>query len=302
MADTMTHQSTPSVVQTSSPGWKVPTRRISFAERVQDLPKHFAQDGNLISCHLAAAFSTILPDGEEFFVASVRHFRDQITDPDLKRQVAGFIGQETVHGREHRELNDKLASLGYPAKKFEWVMRHGMRLQTRFRSPMARLAHTAAVEHFTATLAELVMSDTEARTMFGEEIGDVLLWHCLEESEHKAVSLDVYRAVGGTEKQRLRSSKDVRWSTVILMSVFVGLSLLGDNATYNPRRLRRDWRRFKASPLAQKDFKDQVMAYDRPGFHPNDRDTTALVETWRTELFGEQGSMNPLLAGATRNA
>jgi predicted metal-dependent hydrolase len=112
----------------------------------------------------------------------------------------------------------------------------------------------------------------------------------------------VYRAVGGTEKQRLRSSKDVRWSTVILMSVFVGLSLLGDRATYNPRRLRRDWRRFKASPLAQKDFKDQVMAYDRPGFHPNDRDTTALVETWRTELFGEQGSMNPLLVGATGNA
>ncbi len=94
--------------QTSAPDRKVPTRRISFEESLQDLPRHFAADGDLILSHLAAALSSVFPDGEDFFVRSVRHYRDQITDPDLKRQVAGFIGQEAMHGREHRALNDRL--------------------------------------------------------------------------------------------------------------------------------------------------------------------------------------------------
>src|SRR5688572_21254491 len=81
---------------------KVPTRRISFEESLQTVPKHFADDGDLILSHVAACLSSVFPDGEDFFVRSVRHFRDQVTEPELKRQVAGFIGQEAVHGREHR--------------------------------------------------------------------------------------------------------------------------------------------------------------------------------------------------------
>jgi hypothetical protein len=40
-------------------------------------------------------------------------------------------------------------------------------------------------------------------------------------------------------------------------------------------------------------FKD----YERPDFHPNDRDSTALVETWRAELFSDGGSLAPLVTG-----
>ena len=32
----------------------------------------------------------------------------QIEDPELKKQVLGFIGQEAMHTREHIEYNDKL--------------------------------------------------------------------------------------------------------------------------------------------------------------------------------------------------
>ena len=80
---------------------KVPTRRMSFEESVAELPKHFAYEGDLISSHLAAVLSGVFPDGEDFFVRSVRNYRDEITDADLKRDVAGFIGQEAIHGREH---------------------------------------------------------------------------------------------------------------------------------------------------------------------------------------------------------
>ena len=102
--------------QTSNPERHVPTRRVSFEESLRNVPKHFAADGDLIESHLAVCMSAVFPDGEDFFVRSVRHYRDRITDPALKRQVAGFIGQESVHGREHRALNDRFAELGKEMK------------------------------------------------------------------------------------------------------------------------------------------------------------------------------------------
>ena len=74
---------------------------MSFGESLQRIPKHYAAEGDLIMSHVVAVLSATFPDGEDFFVRSVRHYRDQLTDPELKRQVAGFIGQESVHGREH---------------------------------------------------------------------------------------------------------------------------------------------------------------------------------------------------------
>src|SRR3954454_24855392 len=142
---------------------KVPTRRISFEESLRDLPTHFAADGDIILSHLAASLSAVFPDGEDFFVRSVRNFRDQITDPELKRQVAGFIGQEAMHGREHRVFNDRLAELGYPTKQVERFTKWGLELRERIAPAKANLAATAALEHFTATLAELVLTDEATR-------------------------------------------------------------------------------------------------------------------------------------------
>src|SRR5205823_8641371 len=144
--------------QTTHPERKVPTRRISFEASLQDLPKHFAADGDLILSHVAASLSAVFPDGEDFFVRSVRHYRDQITDPELKRQVAGFIGQEAMHGREHRALNNRLDQLGYPVKRYERLTKKGLAIRERLLPPASNLAATAALEHFTATLAELVLA------------------------------------------------------------------------------------------------------------------------------------------------
>ena len=161
----MTQTVTAPAVQTSNPERKVPTRRMSFEKSMRDLPRAFAADGDLISCHVIMALSSVFPDGEDYFVRSVRHYRDRITDPALKRQVAGFIGQEAVHGREHRVFNDRLAELGYPTKKYERFTNAGLRFRERILPPISNLAATAALEHFTATLAELVLQSEEIRAL-----------------------------------------------------------------------------------------------------------------------------------------
>src|SRR5207302_9759427 len=157
------------MAQTMNPDRTVPTRRMSFEESLQDVPKHFAADGDLILSHVAASLSSVFPDGEDFFVRSVRHFRDQITDPQLKRQVSGFIGQEALHGRQHRAFNDRLDELGYPTKRFERFTKKGLAIRERPLPAKSNPAATAALEHFTATRAELLLTSQEARRSFGHD-------------------------------------------------------------------------------------------------------------------------------------
>jgi len=283
--------------QTSFPARTVPTRRISFDESLHDLPRHFAAGGDLILSHLAAALSSVFPDGEDFFVRSVRHYRDGITDPDLKRQVAGFIGQEATHGREHRALNDRLARLGYPTKFFERLTRRGLTLRERVAPPISNLAATAALEHFTATFAQLLLSSDDARRLLEhDEIRNLYLWHALEEAEHKAVAFDVYKAMGGGERLRVWTMKLLRVAFIAGTAFQVVVSLARDASAYRPGALRASWRRFRRSPIMQPEVWRQLRDYDRPDFHPDDHDTTELVERWRGELFGADGTLNDKLA------
>lgn len=284
------------MAQTSNPDRKVQTRRISFEKSLQDLPRHYAADGDLISSHLMAALSAVFPDGEDFFVRSVRHFRDQITDPDLKRQVAGFIGQEAMHGREHRAFNDRLAQLGYPTKQVERFTKWGLELRERLLSPMNNLGVTAALEHFTATLAELLLTNEEARRLTGhEEVRNLFVWHALEESEHKAVAFDVFKAMGGSERTRVWTMNFITVGFLAGMVIQMTAAMLGDRATYRRGNFRRSWRQFRRSPFVQPEVWRRLRDYNRPDFHPDDCDTNELVSQWRERLFGDTGTLNDKL-------
>jgi len=286
---------------TPKPVRAVPTRRISFEQSLADLPKHFAADDDLIMSHVLATLSAVFPDGEDFFVRSVRYFRDQIDDPDLKRQVAGFIGQEAMHGREHRVLNDRLDALGYPTKRIERFVRWGLGVRERAFSPKANLAATAALEHYTATLAETLLADEQARRVVGPSpVLDVLLWHALEENEHKAVAFDVYKAVEGSERTRVVTMNAITATFIIGMTLQAVISMLGDRATYRPRTLGASLRRLRRSPFLRTEIWKQLRDYNRPDFHPDDRDTAALLERWRTELFGEHGTLNDKLTARSQ--
>jgi uncharacterized protein len=278
------------------PAREVPTRRISFEESLAGIPRHFAADEDLIMSHVLASLSAVFPDGEDFFVRSVRQFRDQVTDPTLRRQVAGFIGQEATHGREHRVLNDRLDELGYLTKRMERMTRWGLAQRERLMSPKANLAATAALEHYTATLAEALLADEAAQRSIGARpVLDLLLWHALEENEHKAVAFDVYKAVGGSERTRTVTMNVITVTFIVGMSLQVVISMLGDRATYHPRTLGASLLRLRRSPFLRRALWRQLRDYNRPDFHPDDRDTTELLDRWRNELFGEQGTLNDKL-------
>lgn len=273
------------------PARQLPVRRIRFRYPSGSLRHHYV-DGDLIMSHVVAVLSATFPPGEDFFVRSVRHFSDKITDPVLKDQVRGFIGQEVTHGREHRELNRQLQEMGYPTRRVARFVKWSLADATKRAPAKLCLSYTAALEHYTATLAETLLSKPEAHDLLGDtEVRNILLWHALEETEHKAVAFDVYRTVGGSEWMRRLGFVIQSVGLIGLVAVATALSMLGDRATYNPVRLIRSILRLRKSPFLAPDVARSLADYLRRDFHPSDHDNEELLRTWTEELFGPEGTL-----------
>ena len=267
----------------------VHTRRIGFAYPPASLERHYVR-GDLVMSHVVAVLSSMFPEGEDFFVRSVRAHADQVSDPELQRQVAGFIGQEKTHGREHRALNDRLQEMGYPTHRVDRWVRAGLKRNERLFPPKVQLAMTAALEHYTAALAETLLTDERAQELLGEtEVRSMLLWHALEESEHKAVAFDVFQVAVGNERLRIRVMRATTAAFLVNVLFHTVWSMLADRATYNPRRLFPSLWDLRHSPFLSRRVVHRIREYNRVGFHPDDNDNSEIVEQWRAQLFGEQG-------------
>jgi predicted metal-dependent hydrolase len=269
----------------------VRTRRIKFDYPAESLDRHYV-DGDLVMSHVVAVLSAMFPEGEDFFVRSVRKHADQVTDPELTKQVAGFVGQEVTHGREHRALNERLQEMGYPTRRVDRMVKRGLSLYERVLPPMTCLAMTAALEHYTAALAETLLTDERAQRLLGEsEVREMLLWHALEESEHKAVAFDVFRAAGGTERRRIWTMRAITFSFLVGVVAHTTASLVGDRTTYERGRLVHSLAALRRSPFLTPTVARRIRAYNKVGFHPDDNDNTALLERWTAELFGADGRL-----------
>ncbi|MFI6521018.1 metal-dependent hydrolase [Spirillospora sp. NPDC050679] len=281
----------------------VRTRRIEFEYPPERLPRHYV-GGDLVMSHIVSVLSSFFPEGEDFFIRSVRNYRDRVTDPELKAQVAGFIGQEVTHSREHRNFNERLNALGYPTRSIDRFIGRQLRFAERTMPKSRRLAITAALEHYTATLAEVLLSDPRAREMFDvDEVRSMLEWHALEENEHKSVAFDVYQVAVGSRRLRvwtMRTTTVMFLGVTVLMTVY---SLLRDPTVYRePRRLAASLRRLRASPWLTPEVVRHIRDYNRPDFHPDDHDTTALIEEWKVRLFGAEGELAERTKGRPEEA
>lgn len=252
--------------------------------------QHFV-DGDLVMSHFLAVLSATFPEGEDFFIRSVRNYRDQISDPELQEAIKGFIAQEATHRHQHRLLNERLQAMGYPTDRIERHITHLINLLEKRFSEQMRLAVTAAFEHYTATLAEIILTSEDAQKLIGDtEVRPILLWHAFEESEHKAVAFDVFRAIRGTERTRIRAMRIASLIFFTEVIIQTALSLAGDRAVYNPLRLVRSLDNLRRSPLFSRDARRRFRSYNRPGFHPDDWDSTEVLEHWAKELFDADGA------------
>jgi predicted metal-dependent hydrolase len=157
----------------------------------QDIPRYW-MDNHPFKTRFFDAMSTLFPQGEKFFITSVREFRHQITDPKLANEVRDFTRQEAQHSMVHRQYNDRLKAQGIDIDAIEKDLEQSLFVDIpKVTSAKQRLAATSALEHLTSMMCTcfferrdlLASSDPRVRAMYA--------WHAIEEVEHKAVAYDV---------------------------------------------------------------------------------------------------------------
>ena len=236
--------------------------------------------GDPVATAFYNALSATFPKGEAFFVESVRNFRDD-APPKLAEEIRAFTTQEVMHSREHVAFNKRAHEAGYDLTPLE--NRVDWRLNmVRERPPIASLAATMALEHFTAILAHELLRDPRHLGSCDPESAAMWRWHAIEEIEHKGVAYDTW----------LHATRNwprfKRWSVKAKVMMLVTRNFVVDRTIGSLELLRQDgltgpqvWARLFWFAFVRPGMFRRVFAawasFFMPGFHPWNHDDRALI-------------------------
>ncbi|MDR3417488.1 MAG: metal-dependent hydrolase [Nevskia sp.] len=276
------------------PNPEVPIRHMDFSGDRGNLPRYF-YDNDPFASAFFMAFSAVIPHGERFFIDSVRNYRDRVRDPELQQRVAGFIGQEAMHGQEHDISNAIYEAMGFPMKRLDRLSRRGLKLARRWLPLRIQLAMTVALEHHTAIVSEYTFRHPEMQARFAPEALRFTLWHMMEETEHKAVAFDVFRSTGGSYLVRAGTMIPM---TAILLGTLLAFQLrilAADGTLWQLRRHLRGVGHIYGPRGLWAGLIPAFLDYFKPGFHPSQHDTDTLLRDMQARLFGEHGELRTQL-------
>lgn len=248
------------------------------------------QDWFAANPFLTAMFNTLsaqFPPGERFLIQSARPFRDQLTDPQLKADVAGFIGQEARHAQEHAALSEALQRQGIPTDDIERGVKRILDVMCAHLSDKDQMAATAALEHFTSMLGSLVLSDPRILEDVHPSMRPLFLWHAIEECEHKAVAFDLYQAVDGNYPRLMLAY--LTWtSLLVVVSGYYQLRLMRlDKRAFRPKAVLSglNWMfGFGRNAGHMRKMIPDFFDFFRPNFHPWQHDNSQAIGHWKRVL------------------
>jgi len=277
-----------STAETTTGGSRTPghvaikPQRMGF-EFGEQVPRYWLGDNYLLS-HMMNALSLLFPQGEQFFVDSVRQFRDQITDPKLSEDIQGFIGQEAMHSLEHRAMNQHVRDQGMPVeemeKHLEVVLGAISKLPKRH-----QLAVTCALEHMTAMMADMLLARDDVREEMHESMQPLWVWHAIEETEHKAVAYDVFQQVGGTYAERTFYLAFSTAALGVMTTYFTTRMMLNDRKGFSLKGIGKGLWRTWGKNGTYSSLIPTWLEYFKPGFHPWDHDNSELIAQFKEQVL-----------------
>ena len=261
-------------------------RNLRFEGRI---PKYWHNGGRSVSTFLDG-LSIFFPAGERFFINSVRAHEKFVTDPELRAQMHAFVEQEGLHTREHLRYNARLRAHGYPVDAMEKRVVNILDRVTRILPARLQLGVTCALEHFTAVMGQMVLSDPRILDGADETMAALWRWHAVEENEHRSVAFDVFLAARGTYAERAVTMLGV--SIVFWAKVFEHQArLMHSNGTVTSGR---DWAELGIhlfiTPGGMVKLVRPYLAYYRPSFHPSEFDAEPLLARYRAALADLQAA------------
>ncbi|CAM5239382.1 metal-dependent hydrolase [Streptomyces avidinii] len=184
----------------------IKARRVAFDWTTT--PLHWIPD-EPTATHVINVLHLLLPAGERWFVKVLKEGLPLVTDPELRGDVKGFMGQEATHSVQHSYVLDHLAEQRLPTEAYtrhvDLLFEKLLGETPPFGVPVPprewlrfRLAVVAAIEQFTAVLGDWVLRAEGLDRAGADEIMlDLLRWHGAEEVEHRSVAFDMYQHCGG---------------------------------------------------------------------------------------------------------
>lgn len=265
------------------------TSEIPFAARNRQFhageSKHWYAGDPAVSAYYNA-LSALFPAGETFFCETIRAQKSKVTDPKLKTEMKEFLGQESIHAREHHIYNKRIALQGYPMEALE---RRSERMQAvgRLLPKKLQLGLTVALEHYTTIISDCLLN---VRGHFAEHVSppdyEFWIWHSIEETEHKSVAFDVLKAITSPPAFyaiRVFSLFATTLSFNAILLLHIRTLLKTDGLQWSPRAWGRILHYMWVFPGAWRVCFPAWMAWLKPGFHPWQNDNRELVATWKAE-------------------
>jgi predicted metal-dependent hydrolase len=153
-------------------------------------------------------FITLIGPGfERYFIKAIREAMPQIRDGSVKADADLFCQQEAQHARAHlahlKVLTNKYPGLEETAKAV--TASYERLLATR---PLQfHLGYAATVELGFGPSAKFMINHRDELFAGGDaRIASFILWHLVEEFEHRNAAYDVYKDVVGSYFYRLRTA------------------------------------------------------------------------------------------------
>ncbi len=264
---------------------------------VKDVPV-FWNDGDPVLTRFFDALSVHFPDGERFFIQSVRNYQDRVTDPKLKEDIRHFFRQEAHHGIVHDTYNSVMAAQGINVDKIVSRLKMAIRLFQTHLPPKYQLALTAAFEHITATLGEGFMEGEGEMFRHAHPVMRAMfMWHGVEEVEHKAVAFDVYETAAGGGYFTRAAALIGGTAVVHLVVGSVAWHMLKvDGLNHRPLLIAKGLNRLYGPRGLLTRLVPRYLDWFRPGFHPMDSGMPEKVEAWLAEYRKHE---DPMLASDT---
>ncbi|MBN8221182.1 MAG: metal-dependent hydrolase [Spirochaetes bacterium] len=265
---------------------KVRSPQWNFNDFSFESPNPDATENNVFRRAYLVGLSLLFPEGERFFIRAVKRYADQISDPQLKKDVKSFIAQEAQHGRQHELLNEKIFGSRYDVDSFlkNWTgfafgfLEKFSEKYLPYGGGKLEVAVTAAAEHFTATWGAAALKSESFAKFDSQSIKDLIYWHAIEEIEHKHVAFDVMREVDANYFLRTGAM-------VITAFLIGGLSVWGFAHIFRQEK-NIDWGQVIRALGYESFDKDGMfrqfavafVTYFKPNFHPSDMDDKALFD------------------------
>lgn len=171
-------------------------RRIQF-EFPDDVQAHWNKSKPEWS-QMVNACSLLMPYLEPFLIESIRMSLPHLPSDALKDEAQKYIGQEANHFRQHRRYNDLLLQQGYQAlQAYESLLERDY-AALRKKSLRYRLGYAAGFETMALAIGHMLVKHREYFFKDADPaVSSLVLWHFVEELEHKTSAYNVYQAIYG---------------------------------------------------------------------------------------------------------